>query len=86
MFGEDAYKYTDKADRKVTVNFVSNVNGLDIEPITGRAGTKISLPVISRENYTFDGWYVYKELQCKYPDGTFPYVGLTLYAKVEQSL
>ena len=81
VFGEDAYKYTDKADRKVTVNFVSNVNGLDIEPITGRAGTKISLPVISRENYTFDGWYVYKELQCKYPDDTFPYVGLTLYAK-----
>ncbi len=65
----------------VTVSFATN-GGDEVAPIVGYVGEKITLPVITREGYQFDGWYVYSaESSLPYPIDTFPAYDMTLFAK-----
>lgn len=64
----------------VTISFVTNCD-IDLEPLVGYVGEKLVLPTIARDEYTFDGWYVYKELDIKYPIDTFPAYSMNLFAK-----
>lgn len=69
----------------VTITFETN-GGNVINPISGLAGTKFAkLPTPTREGNRFVGWYVYSELDVKYPIDTFPGYSLTLFAKWEDS-
>ena len=83
VFGEKADNFSYKKDVYSTVNFITNVAGMSIEPISGLIDSPISLPKPEREGYKFAGWYVYVELQCEYTYDTFPFIDLTLYAKWE---
>lgn len=64
----------------VTISFVTNCD-IDLEPVVGYVGDKLELPTLARDEYTFDGWYVYKELDIKYPIDTFPAYSMNLFAK-----
>ena len=81
VFGDKADNFSHKKEVYSTVNFITNVAGMSITPITGVIDSPISLPKPTREGYNFAGWYVYSELQCEYTDDTFPFIDLTLYAK-----
>ena len=70
--------------RTSTISFVTGVEGLTVDPVTSKVGSKFILPTPNREGYKLEGWYVYPEYQCRYTDDFFPYVNLILYANWEQ--
>jgi len=63
-----------------TITFETNYD-VSVAPVTGFSGTLVPWPNLMREGYRFDGWYVYKELDVKYPMDVFPDLSITLYAK-----
>ena len=64
----------------IVVNFEANCD-MSVEAITGKAYSKITLPVLKREGYTFEGWYAYPELDVPYTFDYFPTFNTILYAK-----
>lgn len=75
---------TNADNRYSTITFVTGVDGLSVEPVTAKVGSKFTAPTPSRAGYSLEGWYVYPEYQCRYTDDFFPYVNITLYANWEQ--
>ncbi|MBO5746743.1 MAG: InlB B-repeat-containing protein, partial [Clostridia bacterium] len=69
------------SDEAVTVKF-ETFNGTKVETAVGRAGDALTLPVLTRANCNFAGWFD-KEFKTRYTAGTFPEKGITLYAKWE---
>lgn len=79
-FGTNS-KYSNKSPfDKICITFITN-GGNELQPIYGEEGTKIEWPTVTREGYEFDGWYVYRELDVKFPLQVFPMNDVTLYAK-----
>ena len=64
----------------IVVNFESNCDLL-IPATTGKAYSKIELPVPTRDGYTFEGWYAYPELDVFFDYDYFPTFNTILYAK-----
>ena len=64
----------------IVVNFESNCDLL-IPATTGKAYSKIELPVPTRDGYTFEGWYAYPELDVYFDYDYFPTFNTILYAK-----
>lgn len=75
----DEFSY--KGGYSSTITFVTNADGITIEPITGEVLSPLKLPTPERYGYTFGGWYVYSELDVPYDKDYMPYRDLTLYAK-----
>ena len=65
----------------VTITFNPNYDGASVIRRQGTPGAGIDFPTVTRENYTFDGWY--NEAACETPFGStvFPATSTTLYAK-----
>ena len=83
-------EYTALSDREfaapfVKVSLMTNIQGVDIEPLVGRMYSPITLPEISREGYTFTGWHVFSDCSMEYPLDYFPPRDLELYAGWEIS-
>ena len=71
-------------DPVVTYTLTFDVNGgnaLAENSITGEAGTAITLPVPTKEGYTFLGWY---NGEVKFEETTMPSENITLVAKWEE--
>ncbi|MBR7133743.1 MAG: InlB B-repeat-containing protein [Clostridia bacterium] len=83
LFYPKISKGTNGDGRTATISFVTNVEGMSLEPITAKIGSKLTLPTPVREGYRLEGWYVYPEIQCKFTETTFPYVNTILYANWE---
>lgn len=65
---------------KYTVTFVSN-GGTDVEAVSVAKNTAVSKPADpTKDGFTFNGWYVDKELTNKYDFSTKLSADLTLYA------
>ena len=64
----------------ITISFETNCD-LVVEPMVGKAYSKLTLPVLEREGYTFEGWYSYAELDTPYTFDYFPTFNIILYAK-----
>ena len=79
---EDAQKLSDKNFLApfVTVSFFTNDENVVVEEMVGRMFAPITLPTVSREGYTFTGWYVFDDLSIEYPLEYFPPRDLQLYA------
>lgn len=74
-------KFSNTSEPKpIKVSFVTN-GGTECKPMYGNPEDKLTLPTTEREGYKFEGWYVYKELDMKYPVDYFPYFDQILYAK-----
>lgn len=80
MFYPKITKAATLENRYSTISFVTGVEGLSLEPMTATVGSELTLPIPHRDGYRLEGWYVYPEIQCRYPDNFFPYVDITLYA------
>ena len=64
-----------------TISFNTN-GGTEIEPIKGVAGTTLSnLPVPTKPEKIFDGWYADEQLTTPFTSTVFPENDTTLYAK-----
>ena len=64
----------------IVVNFETNCD-LVVEAVTGKAYSKLELPVLKREGYIFEGWYAYPELDVAFSYDYFPTFNTILYAK-----
>ena len=64
----------------IVVNFETNCD-LVVNSMTGKAYSKLELPVLEREGYIFEGWYAYSELDVAYTFDYFPTFDVILYAK-----
>ncbi len=76
---------TELSDREfaapyVTVSFMTDTNEVVIEDMIGRMYSPIELPTVSREGYTFTGWYVFDDCSIEYPLDYFPPRDLQLFA------
>ncbi len=65
---------------EVTVSFVTGTNDVVVDSMRGKMYSKLSLPTITRDGYTFTGWYVFDDLSLEYPKDYFPPRDLQLYA------
>ena len=63
------------------VNFVTGVDGLDLEPQNILFNQTVSQPVLQREFYVLEGWYTDAQHQHRYAFSTPIQEDLTLYAK-----
>ncbi len=79
---EEATELSDRAFSApfVTVSFFTNDENVVVEKMVGRMYAPIELPTVSREGYTFTGWYVFDDLSIEYPLDYFPPRDLQLYA------
>ena len=64
----------------IVVSFESNCDLL-VDSLTGKAYSKLALPVLKREGYIFEGWYAYPELDVPFTYDYFPTFNTILYAK-----
>ena len=64
----------------VTVSFFTNTDEVVVDSQVGRMYSAIELPKVSREGYTFTGWYVFDDLSIEYPLDYYPPRDLQLYA------
>jgi len=64
----------------IVVSFETNCD-LQVESITGKAYSKLTLPKLSREGYIFEGWYSFPELDVPFDYDYFPTFNTILYAK-----
>ena len=69
------------AEDAISVKFQTN-NGTSVETAVGREGDALKLPVLTRDNCNFAGWFD-KEYKTRYTANTFPAESITLYAKWE---
>lgn len=79
MGGTEGNIYTGTFSLK-TITFSTN-GGDHTAPIIQSEGTEITLPVPTRDGYTFDAWYTNYQFTQKYEDTTMPSENITLYAK-----
>jgi uncharacterized repeat protein (TIGR02543 family) len=63
-----------------TLTFVS-MGGSEIIPLIQIANTSITLPIPTRENYIFDGWYKESDFYTLFSDTIMPNENMALYAK-----
>lgn len=78
-------QYTALSDRAfmapfVTVSFVTDTDTVTVDDMVGRMYSPITLPTVSREGYTFTGWYVFDDCSIEYPLDYFPPRDLQLFA------
>ncbi len=78
-FNKNAYSNVMNPE-DIVVNFETNCD-LIVSATTGKAYSKLDLPVLSREGYTFEGWYAYPELDVYFDYDYFPTFNTILYAK-----
>ena len=78
-FNKNAYSNVMNPE-EIVVNFETNCD-LIVSATTGKAYSKLDLPVLSREGYTFEGWYAYPELDVYFDYDYFPTFNTILYAK-----
>ena len=81
--GRTAAEYEPFAlDRQpVTVSFAVG-GGVEVEPLVGLVGQKLTLPTTTREGFVFEGWYLYAaDSPLAYPIDYFPAYDITLFAK-----
>ena len=64
----------------IVISFETNCD-LVVESITGKAYSKLTLPVLERDGYIFEGWYSYSELDVPFEYDYFPTFNTILYAK-----
>ena len=64
----------------IVVSFETNCD-IMLDSVTGKAYSKLELPVLKRDGYTFEGWYAYSELDVAYNYDYFPTFNTILYAK-----
>lgn len=64
----------------ITLSFETNCD-LSVEPMVGKAYSKLTLPVLERDGYIFEGWYAYPELDTPFTYDYFPTFNTILYAK-----
>ena len=64
----------------ITVSFETGCD-IEVKSMTGKAYSKLELPVIEREGYIFEGWYAYAELDTPYTFDYFPTFDVILHAK-----
>ena len=79
VFSSDDYSNRSEPE-KTAISFVTN-GGTPIETIYGMEGELIEWPETTRYGYKLEGWYVYPELDVRYPLDVFPMADVTLYAK-----
>ena len=79
VFSSDDYSNRSEPE-KTAISFVTN-GGTPIETIYGMEGEPIEWPETTRYGYKLEGWYVYPELDVRYPLDVFPMADVTLYAK-----
>lgn len=75
------YAKWDISPDAVSVKF-ETYNGTTIETAVGRAGDTLELPVLTRDNCNFAGWFN-KEFTERFTANTFPAESTTIYAKWE---
>ncbi|MBO5200599.1 MAG: InlB B-repeat-containing protein [Clostridia bacterium] len=78
-FKADAYSNL-MNPKDITVSFETNCE-LEVDSITGKAYSKLTLPTLEREGYIFEGWYAYPELDTSFTYDYFPTFDTILYAK-----
>ena len=79
IFGNEAY--SDKREPLDTVIRFATNGGEDLDAISGKVDSSLELPIPVKEYHTFEGWYVFDELDIPFEMETFPAFDLTLYAK-----
>lgn len=62
-----------------TISFRSN-GGTELQPLVGKAGDAVVLPVPTREGFTFTGWYADAQCTVRCEVDRMPEGGLILYA------
>lgn len=62
-----------------TISFRSN-GGTELQPLVGKAGDALVLPVPTREGFTFTGWYADAQCTVRCEVDRMPEGGLVLYA------
>ncbi len=84
MPGENITLYAkwDMNEYKITLELNG---GTGIESITGVEGSSITVPTITKEGYTLEGWYEDETFTTKYEFTSMPGENITLYAKWEIS-
>ena len=66
---------------EVTVSFDTGVEGLEVEPIKGRAYEPIELPTPKRQGYKFVAWHAFEDRSLVYEYDYFLMRDITLYAE-----
>lgn len=81
LAGFDAAAYNNHMEpRDIEVSFFTNCD-LTVAPVTGKAYSALTLPILTREGYRFDGWYTYAQLDVPFTYDYFPSFDTILYAK-----
>ena len=79
--GFDPAKFSNHMDPEdIMVSFETNCDQI-VESIQGKAYSKLTLPVLKRDGYIFDGWYAFAELDVPFDFDYFPTFNTILYAK-----
>lgn len=71
--------------KKVKVDFVTNAD-YDIVPQRVAPGNNITLPIVYKKGYSFDGWYKDAALTEPFDEAYAPDSDLTLYAKFKEGI
>ena len=72
---------TQGTEEKYNVTYVINGHGTQPTNLTDQTKLPDTLPVLSEEGYTFEGWYIDEGLQTKAVAGSSLTKNTTLYAK-----
>ena len=77
----DKVLYAKMEKIKYTISFEEN-GGTEVQDIKGEFGTDVTAPQApTKDNYTFDNWYIDAEFTTPYEFTTMPEENITLYAK-----
>ncbi len=86
LITENLILYAEWFDYTYEINFVTNTS-VTLATISAHYGESITLPTnLTRENYTFTGWYTDSTLQTKFTQTTMPLGGATLYAGWQEKI
>lgn len=79
---EELEKFSDTnfTPPEVTITLVSGTNDIDLDALKGPMYSKVNLPTLTREGYTFTGWYAFSDNSLLYPYDTFIARDVVLYA------
>lgn len=68
-----------------TIEFVTGIEGVEVDPITAPYNSRVDLPVPVAEGFKFLGWYTDPETTVLFEEHWMPLGGITLYAKWTES-
>ena len=68
-----------------TIEFVTGIEGVEVDPITAPYNSWVDLPVPVAEGFKFLGWYTDPETTVLFEEHWMPLGGITLYAKWTES-